>query len=436
MQDTKGQDPSRSDIQEALSALSRVMRERKKSVDAAEESIDIQGSDLSLLGLDNFDFAGWVLSRVRFDHADIAGADFAGARLVIANFSECLGPGASFRNATLDNASFSDAQIPRTDFSFATGVGVDFRSANLERTIFSGASLPKSDFSEAMMNSVIASTDRSNTRRRTDFTGSKFTGTTIRNCDFSDCSLEDASFEGADLVKTNFARAHLDLNLLMKCSVVGAIDFSSAHHVGNKIKLSDRSLQHMIFQKVGLRAAEFEGTDLAGTNFSDANLIESRFKNCNLAVCDFAGANMVSAVFDNCSLFNADLSISGETGRSIDLDGGVFNDCVLANANLERLHTQSDFSGCILHGANISGLRDQSYSEGLDLTNEMLANSVWSRDNPPVVKDMSRLNDFFSPEYVDETNGELKSNLFDSNTGRYVGPSKFRRYSTHWKKSN
>lgn len=104
-----------------------------------------------------------------------------------ADFTKCEAPRADFHGADLRDAIFSEANLTGADFSGANLVGADFRDADLTHANFTGANLDSTTFDGA------------------DLTNANFTGANLEYSDYKYArSLEGAIFTDANLLNTDF----------------------------------------------------------------------------------------------------------------------------------------------------------------------------------------------------------------------------------------
>jgi uncharacterized protein YjbI with pentapeptide repeats len=117
------------------------------------------------------------------------------------------------------------------------------------------------------------------------------------------------SFAGANLSGTDLAGAHFS-----------EVDFSSAAFDGARIP--GINTYQSDFRSVSFRRAELTGgdwnwgTNLAGADFTGANLREGRFHGVSCAGANFRNADLSGASFDDVGLEGADLSSANIRGAS------------------------------------------------------------------------------------------------------------------------
>ncbi|WP_410630842.1 pentapeptide repeat-containing protein [Amycolatopsis sp. cmx-4-83] len=121
-----GWQPLRSDVQEALTVLSRQNRAKGNN-----DLLDLKG--VSLAGAD--------LTGAKLEGFDLTKVDFEGASLVNADLSGALLSSTSFACAYLQDASLVHSRVYSSDFSDAHLEGVNFNGVQLGMSHFDGAHL-------------------------------------------------------------------------------------------------------------------------------------------------------------------------------------------------------------------------------------------------------------------------------------------------------
>lgn len=112
---------------------------------------NLQGTDLSKLPLNNFDFDGANLDNANLTGANLTGANLSmaslrGARLTSTNLEKTRFYEADLTRAKIDNADikyadFSFAKLHETDFSHSNIFGIDLTGSSLAGTIFNNATI-------------------------------------------------------------------------------------------------------------------------------------------------------------------------------------------------------------------------------------------------------------------------------------------------------
>jgi len=241
---------------------------------------------------------GKTLTTPNFSHADLTNAHFDGATIVGANFIRANLTGADFTGATFQSAPGNPAQTP--DFTFANLTNAKFVGAKFDSpTYFTYAILTCADFSNTVLtsgNAVFGDDpifyDFSATCRV------KFQGTTM-NCDFID------QWRLFDLTNANIA------------ACLG---------------------------------------DLAGRNFSDAQMSGVSFASAILDGASFANAHLTQAIFDNASLQCATTANGGSQCvdfSNAQLQGAVLNNANLSGASLYGAFLSNDVNGNITQAASL-----------------------------------------------------------------------------------
>ncbi len=167
---------------------------------------------------------------------------------------------------------------------------------------------------------------------------------------FTDCRFNSQSFIETDLIGTVFDACSLDFTRLggaaiEKCAFLNCTfryaNLLGASFEGCKMTGSDLSeLSNGAFSIVGgdwsftsLRGLRIKKRDLAGANFSSANLFDCRFEACRLADCRFD-----NAIVNQLSLKKSD--IRGASFDFVNLDAIDFSGCT-ANLDFAIAYTRA-----------------------------------------------------------------------------------------------
>jgi uncharacterized protein YjbI with pentapeptide repeats len=173
-----------------------------------------------------------------------------------------------------------------------------------------------------------------------DLSGMDFRGANLSGADLFGAKLVGANFSGS-----NLSGAKLDLAWIMRANFTGA-NLADASLLGLVVS---SGLDYSPAEAPTFKAANFSGAhiiarlahlDLRGANFFGARMgVDLRNQSMGLMRCDLSGANLAGANFTK-----ADLRLAlARFAKLTDAD--------LAGANL----TEADFSGADLTGANLAG---------------------------------------------------------------------------------
>ena len=237
--------PGNDDVARALKEYVQVPRRYGMKLDPTRRPPDLSGRDLrrATIHLELL-----YLKNVKFDNADLGGADIDET-----GFVDC-----SFRNAMLRHlrswgdigrsCDLTDADISGSDIHLT---GAQLRSTrNYKRRDLSGIGLGG------------------------DFRNITFAGFNLRGTTFSLCDLDGCDFTDADITEASFA-----------CSRPPMDGVKSQYHPFTKEQLySTRS-----YRERNLRGVGFAGCDLRGVDFSRQTL--GRFHNCDLTDANFTDAD-------------------------------------------------------------------------------------------------------------------------------------------------
>jgi hypothetical protein len=114
--------------------------------------------------------------------------------------------------------------------------------------------------------------------------------------------------------------------------------------------------------------ADLSNAFMSNTNLTDADLAGSQFSGATARHSKFNGAKMAGAVFDFADLTGSDL-----TGA--DLSGADLNNAILTNANLQDADLSgANFQGAILDTANLTGAK----LDGATLDRASLDQTIWT----------------------------------------------------------
>jgi hypothetical protein len=134
------------DIQRAMKVLSLLIATSRC------RNIDLSGSDLRRLQLQDGTLKGAKLTNTKLDQANLAGADLSGTRLMGATLTETVARKAKFRSASVHEVNWRRADLTGADFSSAQGLaGADFMSSQMESIILDNTDLTDTKLSNDPM---------------------------------------------------------------------------------------------------------------------------------------------------------------------------------------------------------------------------------------------------------------------------------------------
>ncbi len=227
------------------------------------------------------------MSNAKFIGAYLVDVNFTGAKLKEADFTDAALKGTKFNNATLSNAKFIRAQFaPFTDFTDANLTEADFTNTDLRGIKFERAHLTGVDFKGAKLGGSVAS---------------QVEIETIKNVISKDPEvLSRLCPKVEDLKKFIF-----------------------------DVLIASAKLQGACFRGCDLSNAVFEGYDLRGVDFGNANLTKANFTKANLTETNLQGAILIEAIFTGADLRWANL-------RDANLKGADFRGAKLGGPQIDQ----------------------------------------------------------------------------------------------------
>lgn len=167
----------------------------------------LAGATLSKVKADGLKAAGADLSEARVSFSDMSGADFSGARLRKMDFHESCADGANFEKAALcgstfcwgssaRGANFAGAKLDGANWTNIDAGGADFTGVSAR-----GASFTDCELSSSRWNGADAAGG--------DFSRSRLEGASMRGANIFGGSMREARASGADLSKSNLFGADL-----------------------------------------------------------------------------------------------------------------------------------------------------------------------------------------------------------------------------------
>lgn len=300
---------------------------------------DFSGANFSGLKLAGINFSGALLDGVDFSGADLSGADFSGAVLARATFTGAILAHSNFSGANVGFAQLAGVNASCTNFSGAKFAGADLSRINLTdsdlskcdmmgaRLVgadFSGVNAPEIKFIQVDLMPAEGVAADMDGLPELPMSGIRFAGAKLAKAMFLNCRVDDADFTGACLDgvvfltvqgnRVNFSGASLNGFCAVKeCRLVHA-NFSGANL--DKANFRGTDLHLSVFTQARLNTADFSECLLTSTNFKGASAINVQLVKSKLSGADFSGANlqqanlqkadMKGAVFFGTNLYMAD----------------------------------------------------------------------------------------------------------------------------------
>lgn len=193
-----------------------------------------------------------------------------------------IGDYVSFSECTLHYAEFDGAYLEGADFSESVGGYTSFKGANICHTSFHNAVYYSSDFSESNAQSVNASE-------------ASFT-----DCDFSEGPV-DGSFREADLMWCDLSDCEIGIDF--SGGRLAGVDFSRSLLSNCNLKFVSGS--HCDFSEARVGRANFSYSDMAHSNFESASISDCMFWETDLENCTFSGASVSGTDFRRSDLYGS-----------------------------------------------------------------------------------------------------------------------------------
>jgi uncharacterized protein YjbI with pentapeptide repeats len=280
---------------------------REDIVKMVDETKSLEGKELIGLDLTGIDFTGVDFSNALCYQTRFAGSQMAQSRFVGANVSEC---------------DFSGCNLEQADLSKMMGQKNIFLQAKLDEIVMKKGIQSECQFDRATFISA--------TIQKSDLYKSTFD-----QCDFSCADLENADFTGCSINSVKFLDCNMKSTRLL--DVKGEdVDFTGADLT--KLRANFQSTIHgVIAQGVNAMKSLWEGTDLTGADFKNADLQGANFNYTQLINCDFSGANIDSGSFIGANVDQTDLS-------NVNLFRTNFQRAVIRNSNISNSNLyEADF---------------------------------------------------------------------------------------------
>lgn len=326
---------------------------------------NLRKANLYRVGATEATFEGADLEDALLSRAFLTNADFRGARLRNATMTNLRSGEGRFDQGVsvrFDNADLMGADLENSRFKDAKFTNADLSGANLEDTLFTECSLIDADltkarlrgarFNECAMRGAVGTPAERVRDRSASLAGLDFAGLDLHGVNFSGRDLHDARFTGALLSESVFAGCDLTRCDFSKASLSWA-DFSRA------------VLGEAVFKLARARRADFTKAQMSAVNLDRADVSEANFSEANLAYAQMLMVVAPDANFEYTILTD----MKGTQGN--------FNHARFASAHIEKV----DFSGARLFKADFSGaeLREVKFNEA-DLTGARLEDTVVRED--------------------------------------------------------
>ena len=265
--------------------------------------VDLGGIDLGGSDLQDADLEGAHLYRANLSRVRLGGANLRRAHLVEADLTAASLYRCHLEGADLRRASMRDAESDYASFESARLDGAHLASARMSKVDFRGASLVDAKLSDLTYYGA---------QFRTSFERCSFMHADLRGVEAEEVHMGHSSlgepqveccFDGADLAGANFSRADL-----RSCS------FHGAH----------------------LEKTDFRGADLRWSRLDQARMIGTRLEGASIDECSVYGASTWDVGLDD-ETIQRDLNISpsGEASVTVDnLEVAQFVYLLMSNARI------------------------------------------------------------------------------------------------------
>ena len=239
---------------------------------ASFEDVDFDNANLQGTNFRNAVLAGRVKhartprrDTSRKERMHLAGAKFASG-LLGADWSYVDASGATIAldrpsDGTFKNFKAKEAILPIVDFAGLKLIDADFESADLRSMRFGNCNLENAKFGRAILEAA-------------DFTGAhlqsaNFANATLMNANFSDAWMWDATFNGAVLTEANFSSA-----MLAEVDFKGISDGRLSNVNFSGACLVSATFTNIKAPRSGNKQTNFSSACLAGADFAGASLMD------------------------------------------------------------------------------------------------------------------------------------------------------------------
>lgn len=287
--------------------------------------------DFSNQDLQGVDFSNCYLEYANFTNTNLRGAKLNGAIAAKAVFNGTDLTGAQINNANLGATQINNSCFDETDFTGTTFGLADVSQSSFKHCLFGGrdelflqSKFSNCDFSHAALEAVyfldveieqclfthakLPSACFINMELtgcqfvEADLSRTVFVAVTAPGLNFTNAIMPKACFiSGVNLAGANFTGAEISEGNFRECNLQGAC-FSESQLP--KADLSGANLVGANLEKVFARQAQFVKTDLSGSNCYRADMMEASLMKARLVGADFTEANLYSVSFLNSTLGN------------------------------------------------------------------------------------------------------------------------------------
>lgn len=266
---------------------------RERVMDCLSKGESLAGRDLSGLDLSGLDFRGLSLEGAILEKTDLSNSV-----LTKANLSGAMLAGANLNRAKLDSALLANTNLAacnagEADFTGADLCQTDLSKGNVSGAAFSGASLDHGVFEETV------------------FKGAKLEGASAKHAQFISADLSGVRFGKADISAADFSGANLDGADFSSCTMPSTSFYEAS---GRNVRFTGAALQESRADKsTSFQKADFQQTDLSGSNWEGAGLDGAKFRHALLLMADFSKCSLHSADF-----YRADAKQARFTGANLE----------------------------------------------------------------------------------------------------------------------
>lgn len=200
-----GADLSGADLSSAAAADADFSETVMTGADISGASL--AGATLSKVSAGGLKASGADLSEAHISFSDMSGADFSGAKLQKTDFHESCADGAKFAKAVLGGSTFCwGSSARKADFTGARLDGANWTNADAGGADFTGVSARGASFTDCELSS---SRWNGADAAGGDFSRSRLEGASMRGANIFGGSMREARASGADLSKSNLFGADL-----------------------------------------------------------------------------------------------------------------------------------------------------------------------------------------------------------------------------------
>ncbi|MFN8319040.1 MAG: pentapeptide repeat-containing protein [Saprospiraceae bacterium] len=272
----------------------------------------------STLDFDHFPISSWPASY--WAYTDLSYTTISG--ITNNNFN--------FKNKDISQAILTGQNFTNFDFTAATMSGVWLNESTLSYATLSRCKLDQSNLTGAQMNMVkmdhASFYNPQNVGKSANLSGVTLNNATITSCDFSYANFQGASLLGAtaDSSKFNYANFQSGNNYDVASLSGASLSYSSFSSAGlNGVNLTNSYIIN----------GQFNDLTLLGTNFTNANMPGANFKNSKLEGVLFTGAILQNVNFTNTTMKTPPNGGSGVDFTCTQLGGSNFSNATVLQAN-------------------------------------------------------------------------------------------------------